>query len=255
MIESWLMIFLLPLLLIPLLLILTFVLLRHIKKYLKNRRWKPVIARVLHIEAIDPSIGKGVFGPRQYRIDLVFPWQDMDRHRSWIFPRTYNLPKAGDSLCLLYNQKKEDFQLLESPEEKRKIARIRLRLCLGIFAFVGLMAYLQNKLPYYVWWFFPVLLVIIRLVRNVRHRRRLRWRIEQGELRPVTTEVYGFREDSEGERNAFCRIIVNGREKEVFLPNGLRKHYYVGQKITLYQDPENGEFYTSPDNRGGNDVV
>lgn len=239
---------------LPLLLILTFILLRCFIKHLKNRQWKPVTAQVLRIETIDPRIAKGVLGPRKYQVDLVFPWQDMDRHCSWIFPRNYNLPKVGDCLHLRYNQKKEDFQLAESSEEKRKIARLRLRLCLGIFVFLGLMAYLQNKLPYYVWWFFPVLLAILRLVWNVRRRRRLQSRIEQGELWPVAAEVQGFRDDGDGDRNAFCRIIVNSQEKEVILPNSFRKHYYIGQKITLYMDPENGEFYTNPNVRGKNDI-
>ena len=98
----------------PFILIFLFILLWLVKKHLERRKWKPITARVLHIEAIDPPIGNGVVASRRYKLDLVFQWQGLDWYRSWIFPRIYNLPKAGDVLQLLYNQEKEDFPSFHS---------------------------------------------------------------------------------------------------------------------------------------------
>ena len=107
--------------------VLLIVLFRRLKKRLRSKHWKPVTATVLRIQAVDPRIGKDTVGPRKYRLDLVFDWQGLDWHRSWYFPRTYDLPQAGDTLSLLYNQKEEQFQLQPDPEETRKIARLRRR--------------------------------------------------------------------------------------------------------------------------------
>ena len=98
------------------LVVLLIVLFGRLKKRLKSKHWKPVTATVLRIQAVDPRIGKDTVGPRKYRLDLVFDWQGLDWHRSWYFPRTYDLPQAGDTLSLLYNQKEEQFQLQPDPE-------------------------------------------------------------------------------------------------------------------------------------------
>ena len=58
---------------------------RH--KWLERRKWKPITARVLHIEAIDKKDSDGVLEPRKYKLDLVFQWQGIDWYRSWILPR------------------------------------------------------------------------------------------------------------------------------------------------------------------------
>ena len=86
------------------LVVLLIVLFGRLKKRLKSKHWKPVTATVLRIQAVDPRIGKDTVGPRKYRLDLVFDWQGLDWHRSWYFPRTYDLPQAGDTLSLLYNR-------------------------------------------------------------------------------------------------------------------------------------------------------
>ena len=96
--------------------VLLIVLFGRLKKRLRSKHWKPVTATVLRIQAVDPRIGKDTVGPRKYRLDLVFDWQGLDWHRSWYFPRTYDLPQAGDTLSLLYNQK--DDQLLDEEVEK-----------------------------------------------------------------------------------------------------------------------------------------
>ena len=96
--------------------VLLIVLFGRLKKRLKSKHWKPVTATVLRVEAIDPPIGKDTVGPRTYRLDLVFDWQGLDWHRTWSFPRTYNLPRVGDKLALLYDQKGEQFQLQPDPE-------------------------------------------------------------------------------------------------------------------------------------------
>ncbi len=120
--------------------VLLIVLFGRLKKRLKSKHWKPVTATVLRIQAVDPRIGKDTVGPRKYRLDLVFDWQGLDWHRSWYFPRTYDLPQAGDTLSLLYNQKEEQFQLQPDPEETRKIARLRRRFLLLIILVLALAA-------------------------------------------------------------------------------------------------------------------
>ena len=39
----------------------------------------------------------------------------------------------------------------------------------------------------------------------------------------------------------------NGQEKEVTLPIVYSKNYEVGQWVTLYLNPDNGEIYAYPD--------
>ena len=80
--------------LLPFILIIVFFLLWRVIKWLERRKWKPITARVLHIEAIDKKDSDGVLEPRKYKLDLVFQWQGIDWYRSWIFPRIYDLPKA-----------------------------------------------------------------------------------------------------------------------------------------------------------------
>ena len=122
----------------PFAIIIVFFLLWRIIRRLEQRKWKPITARVLRIEKIDKKDRDGVLEPRQYKLDLVFQWQGVDWHRSWIFPRIYDLPKAGDILQLRYHPQKEDFQLVTSLAEKQKIrhARLVLLLVIGIVIFV-----------------------------------------------------------------------------------------------------------------------
>ena len=228
------------------------------KKHLERRKWKPITARVLRIEAIDPPIGNGVVASRRYKLDLVFQWQGLDWYRSWIFPRIYNLPKAGDVLQLLYNQEKEDFQSVISPAEKQKIRLFRLGLCLFIFAIpllLRLFSLLSEKVPFFPLWLFADLFLVIRFIRAIGGSRRLRRRIEQGELRPIKTQIREFRKDSEGDVHAFCRITIDGQEREVTLFDSFRKHYEVGQRVTVYLDPENMQTYTYPDTYGRSKLI
>ena len=122
----------------PFAIIIVFFLLWRIIRRLEQRKWKLITARVLRIEKIDKKDRDGVLEPRQYKLDLVFQWQGVDWHRSWIFPRIYDLPKAGDILQLRYHPQKEDFQLVTSLAEKQKIrhARLVLLLVIGIVIFV-----------------------------------------------------------------------------------------------------------------------
>ena len=242
----------------PFILIFLFILLWLVKKHLERRKWKPITARVLRIEAIDPPIGNGVVASRRYKLDLVFQWQGLDWYRSWIFPRIYNLPKAGDVLQLLYNQEKEDFQSVISPAEKQKIRLFRLGLCLFIFAIpllLRLFSLLSEKVPFFPLWLFADLFLVIRFIRAIGGSRRLRRRIEQGELRPIKTQIREFRKDSEGDVHAFCRITIDGQEREVTLFDSFRKHYEVGQRVTVYLDPENMQTYTYPDTYGRSKLI
>ena len=111
---------------LPFILIIVFFLLWRVIKWLERRKWKPITARVLHIEAIDKKDSDGVLEPRKYKLDLVFQWQGIDWYRSWIFPRIYDLPKVGDILQLRYHPKKEDFRLVMSAAEKREYRHARM---------------------------------------------------------------------------------------------------------------------------------
>ena len=229
-----------------------------VKKRPRVRRWKPVTATVLRIEAIDPPIGKDTVGPRTYRLDLVFAWQGLDWHRTWSFPRTYDLPRVGDKLSLLYDQKGEQFQLLPDPEETRKIARLRRRLLLLLIlmlALAVLAAPLLTRLPAGTQWIFSALLIFLYFLLRAGRRRRLNRRIEEGELRPISAVVQGFRADREGEVFAYCRVVVHGEEREVTLPNIWNRHYTVGQRVTVHLDPETGEIWTAPVGRGGSGLI
>ena len=95
----------------PFVIMIVFFLLWRTIRRLEQQKWKPITARVLRIEKIDKRDSDGVLEPRQYKLDLVFRWQGADRRRNWIFPRIYDLPKAGDMLRLRYHPQKEDFQL------------------------------------------------------------------------------------------------------------------------------------------------
>ena len=244
---------------LPFILIIMLFLLWRIVKWRKRREWKHITARVLCIEAIEKRDSCGVLEPRQYKVDLVFQWQGIDRYRSWIFPRIYDLPKAGDMLRLRYHPQKEDFQLVTSPAEKQKIRRARLILLLviGIVIFVPsvLFGLLLFHLPQEqhilsesaVWLFFAAPLLVIFLVVRIYGARRTRRKIESGESQPIAAQVHGFRKDSEGDVYAFCLVRVNGQEKEVTLPIVYSKNYEVGQWVTLYLNPDNGEIYAYPD--------
>ena len=243
----------------PFAIIIVFFLLWRIIRRLEQRKWKLITARVLRIEKIDKKDRDGVLEPRQYKLDLVFQWQGVDWHRSWIFPRIYDLPKAGDILQLRYHPQKEDFQLVTSLAEKQKIrhARLVLLLVIGIVIFVPsvLFGLLLFHLPQEqhilsesaVWLFFAAPLLVIFLVVRIYRARRTRRKIESGEFQPIAARVHGFRKDSEGDVYAFCLVRVNGQEKEVALPIVYSKNYEVGQWVTLYLNPDNGEIYAYPD--------
>ena len=243
----------------PFAIIIVFFLLWRIIRRLEQRKWKLITARVLRIEKIDKKDRDGVLEPRQYKLDLVFQWQGVDWHRSWIFPRIYDLPKAGDILQLRYHPQKEDFQLVTSLAEKQKIrhARLVLLLVIGIVIFVPsvLFGLLLFHLPQEqhilsesaVWLFFAAPLLVIFLVVRIYRARRTRRKIESGESQPIAAQVHGFRKDSEGDVYAFCLVRVNGQEKEVTLPIVYSKNYEVGQWVTLYLNPDNGEIYAYPD--------
>ena len=243
----------------PFAIIIVFFLLWRIIRRLEQRKWKLITARVLRIEKIDKKDRDGVLEPRQYKLDLVFQWQGVDWHRSWIFPRIYDLPKAGDILQLRYHPQKEDFQLVTSLAEKQKIrhARLVLLLVIGIVIFVPsvLFGLLLFHLPQEqhilsestVWLFFAAPLLVIFLVVRIYGARRTRRKIESGEFQPIAAQVHGFRKDSEGDVYAFCLVRVNGQEKEVTLPIVYSKNYEVGQWVTLYLNPDNGEIYAYPD--------
>ena len=209
----------------------------------RQRQWKPIAACVLRIEVIDKKDSNGVLEPRRYKLDLVFQWQGIDWHRSWIFPRTYDLPEEGDILQLRYHPKKEDFQLDISPAEKQEIRRARLVILLVsvivIFVLSVLFALLFSNLPQEfthseisLWLLFTAPFLAIYLIVRIRYNRRLRRKIELGELQPITAQVYGFRKDSEGDVYAFCLVRFNGREKEVQLTYTRGKQYKVGQWVT-----------------------
>ena len=141
----------------PFAIIIVFFLLWRIIRRLEQRKWKPITARVLRIEKIDKKDRDGVLEPRQYKLDLVFQWQGVDWHRSWIFPRIYDLPKAGDILQLRYHPQKEDFQLVTSLAEKQKIrhARLVLLLVISIVIFVpsvlfGLLLFPKAQYGYFL---------------------------------------------------------------------------------------------------------
>ena len=163
----------------PFAIIIVFFLLWRIIRRLEQRKWKLITARVLRIEKIDKKDRDGVLEPRQYKLDLVFQWQGVDWHRSWIFPRIYDLPKAGDILQLRYHPQKEDFQLVTSLAEKQKIrhARLVLLLVIGIVIFVPsvLFGLLLFHLPQEqhilsestVWLFFAAPLLVIFLVVRI----------------------------------------------------------------------------------------
>ena len=243
----------------PFAIIIVFFLLWRIIRRLEQRKWKPITARVLRIEKIDKKDRDGVLEPRKYKLDLVFQWQGVDWHRSWIFPRIYDLPKAGDILQLRYHPQKEDFQLVTSLAEKQKIrhARLVLLLVIGIVIFVPsvLFGLLLFHLPQEqhilsesaVWLFFAAPLLVIFLVVRIYRARRTRRKIESGEFQLIAARVHGFRKDSEGDVYAFCLVRVNGQEKEVTLPIVYSKNYEVGQWVTLYLNPDNGEIYAYPD--------
>lgn len=243
----------------PFAIIIVFFLLWRIIRRLEQRKWKPITARVLRIEKIDKKDRDGVLEPRQYKLDLVFQWQGVDWHRSWIFPRIYDLPKAGDILQLRYHPQKEDFQLVTSLAEKQKIrhARLVLLLVISIVIFVPsvLFGLLLFHLPQEqhilsesaVWLFFAAPLLVIFLVVRIYRARRTRRKIESGEFQPIAARVHGLRKDSEGDVYAFCLVRVNGQEKEVTLPIVYSKNYEVGQWVTLYLNPDNGEIYAYPD--------
>ena len=240
------------------LIILPVALFSWVKKRLKALHWKPVTATVLRIEAIDPQIGKDTVGPRMYRLDLVFDWQGLDWHRTWYFPRTYNLPCVGDRLSLLYNQKKEQFQLLTSPEEKRKIIRLRkkmLLLLIIVLTLAVLAAPFLAQFPVGARWVLPIFLLSFYFLWRAGRRRRLKRRIEEGELYPISAVIQGFRADYEGEVYAYCRVIVHGEEREVTLPNGWNRHYTVGQQVTVYLDPVTGDIHAVPGRRDGSASV
>ena len=240
------------------LIILPIALFSWVKKRLKSRRWEPVTATVLRIEAIDPRIGKDTVGLRTYELDLVFDWQGLDWHRTWRFPRTYNLPRVGDRLSLLYNQKEEQFQLLSSPEENQKISRLRRRLILILFVLLELpvlAAPLLTRIPAGAWWYFPILLLLLCFLWKSARRRRLNRRIEEAELQPISAVIQGFRADEEGDVYAYCRVIVHGEEREVLFPNSWRRHYTVGQRVTVYLDPENGTVQPHPAEQDGHGVI
>ena len=234
--------------------VLLIVLFRRLKKRLRSKHWKPVTATVLRIQAVDPRIGKDTVGPRKYRLDLVFDWQGLDWHRSWYFPRTYDLPQAGDTLSLLYNQKEEQFQLQPDPEETRKIARLRRRFLLLIILVLALAVLLAAPLlarfPAEAQWILSALLIFLYFLLRAGRRRRLNRRIEDEELRPISAVVQGFRADREGDVYAYCRVVVHGEEREVTLPNIWNRHYTVGQRVTVYLDPETGDIWTVPNRRG-----
>lgn len=242
----------------PFAIIIVFFLLWRIIRRLQQRKWKLITARVLRIEKIDKKDRDGVLEPRQYKLDLVFQWQGVDWHRSWIFPRIYDLPKAGDILQLRYHPQKEDFQLVTSLAEKQKIrhARLVLLLVIGIVIFVPsvLFGLLLFHLPQEqhilsestVWLFFAAPLLVIFLVVRIYGARRTRRKIESGEFQPIAARVHGFRKDSEGDVYAFCLVRVNGQEKEVSLLYSHGKHYKVGQQVTLYLNPETGEILHIP---------
>lgn len=242
----------------PFAIIIVFFLLWRIIRRLEQRKWKLITARVLRIEKIDKKDRDGVLEPRQYKLDLVFQWQGVDWHRSWIFPRIYDLPKAGDILQLRYHPQKEDFQLVTSLAEKQKIrhARLVLLLVIGIVIFVPsvLFGLLLFHLPQEqhilsestVWLFFAAPLLVIFLVVRIYRARRTRRKIESGESQPIAAQVHGFRKDSEGDVYAFCLVRVNGQEKEVSLLYSHGKHYKVGQQVTLYLNPETGEILHIP---------
>ena len=236
------------------LVVLLIVLFGRLKKRLRSKHWKPVTATVLRIQAVDPRIGKDTVGPRKYRLDLVFDWQGLDWHRSWYFPRTYDLPQAGDTLSLLYNQKEEQFQLQPDPEETRKIARLRRRFLLLIILVLALAVLLAAPLlarfPAEAQWILPALLIFLYFLLRAGRRRRLNRRIEDEELRPISAVVQGFRADREGDVYAYCRVVVHGEEREVTLPNIWNRHYTVGQRVTVYLDPETGDIWTVPNRRG-----
>lgn len=230
---------------------------------MERRKWKPITARVLRIEAIDKKDSYGVLEPRKYKLDLVFQWQGIDWYRSWIFPRIYDLPKAGDILQLRYHPKKEDFRLVMSPAEKREYrhARMVTWLFLGIFLVVlpglpVLIGLAFSNLPQEfalsemsLCLLCAVLYLVIFSIRRLVGARRMRSKIESGELKPITAKVQGFRYDSEGSdgnAHAFCVVRVNGQEKEVTLPIIYGKRYEVGQRVTLYLNPETGDVLALP---------
>ena len=238
--------------------VLLIVLFGRLKKRLRSKHWKPVTATVLRIEAIDPPIGKDTVGPRTYRLDRVFDWQGLDWHRTWSFPRTHNLPRVGDKLALLYDQKGEQFQLLPDPEETRKVTRLRRRLLLLIvlvLALAVLAAPLLIWLPAGTQWILSALLIFLNFLLRAGRRRRLNRRIEDEELRPISAVVQGFRADREGDVYAYCRVVVHGEEREVTLPNIWNRHYTVGQQVTVYLAPETGEVQAAPVGRGGSGFI
>ena len=97
-----------------------------------------------------------------------------------------------------------------------------------------------------LWLLFTAPFLAIYLIVRIRYNRRLRRKIELGELQPITAQVYGFRKDSEGDVYAFCLVRFNGQEKEVQLTYTRGKQYKVGQWVTLYLNPETGEILHLP---------
>lgn len=242
--------------LLPFILIIVFFLLWRVIKWLERRKWKPITARVLHIEAIDKKDSDGVLEPRKYKLDLVFQWQGIDWYRSWIFPRIYDLPKVGDILQLRYHPKKEDFRLVMSAAEKREYRHARMVTWLFLVMIVTLPVLISlacSHLPQgfslsemSLCLFCAVLYLVIFLIRRFVGTHRSRRKIELGELRPITAQVHGFRKDSEGDVHAFCVVRVNGEEKEVTLPIIHVKRYEIGQWVTLYLNPETGDVLALP---------
>ena len=191
-------------------------LLFRLKRLWSNRNWRPVQARVVRVDTVDKQVAKDTYEERRYRLSLAFPWNGVDLRRTWMFPQTYDIPKEGDVLPLRYNPKEDDFRLMATPEERRAYARLKLWAVVILVAVVALLAGTApfwDKVPSFAWILAPAALLCLLLLRSGRNRRSLAQRVRDGELRPIRAVVQGFRVDSEGYRQAFCRVTVQGQEQ------------------------------------------
>ena len=236
-----------------LLLILLFVLIGKWRKRREARRWQPVDVRVLRMEAVEERIDQDTLGERSCRLEIAFSWEGQTRQRTWMFPRTYDLPKEGEVLHMLYDPAGNQLRLAPDPEFEARVSRLRRRLLLTLLGGLAVLlgaGSLTWEIPF-VWPALSVAVVLIPLwlwrQKWSRIRRRQRQRFKNGEFRPVTAVVQGYRQDYEGDRFPYCLVTVSGEEREITLPIRASDSYTVGQQVTLYWDPESGHVGLPPE--------
>ena len=228
------------LILIPVLAILAWIL----RWYLRMRKWRPIEAYVVRVEAVDPQIDEDTVGERQYWLELFFQWQGAEIRRSWMHPGPAACcPKAGDTIRLRYHPEKEDFLgVITLGEWAAAVLGI-----LGLIAAVGVLSVLTKGVSVKSVLFLLVPVWILVPIWYWRSEKRLQRKFENGEVRIITARIQGFRENDEGERRAFCLVTVDGQEREITLYNGYTPDTcQVGQAVRLYVDPRDGEIRPVP---------